>query len=278
VAAHTIELVVPPGSRLVGATVAEPVAVVHHDGDVARRGPIQLAAGDVVLVHGDWHRLASGLDEADALVVDGPSDVPRHAGPWGRGSRRTVAIVAAMVVLLATGALPPVIAGLLAAGALVVSGVLTVDDAYRGVNWTTIVLIGGMIPLSTALTASGAADRIADAITWKVGDAGPYVLLAVLFVVVAGLGQLMSNTATALVVIPVALASAGDLGVSPRPVLMSVNVVTVAALLTPVATAANAMVQGPGGYRFGDYARLGLPLLGWWFVIAVAWVPFVWRF
>ena len=59
---------------------------------------------------------------------------------------------------------------------------------------------------------------------------------------------------------------------------MSVNVVTVAALLTPVATAANTMVQGPGGYRFGDYARLGLPLLGWWFVIAVAWVPFVWRF
>ena len=155
------------------ATVAEPVAVVHHDGDVARRGPIQLAAGDVVLVHGDWHRLASGLDEADALVVDGPSDVRRHAGPWGRGSRRTVAIVAAMVVLLATGALPPVIAGLLAAGALVVSGVLTVDDAYRGVNWTTIVLIGGMIPLSTASAASGAADRIADAITWKVATPGP---------------------------------------------------------------------------------------------------------
>jgi di/tricarboxylate transporter len=173
---------------------------------------------------------------------------------------------------------PPAIAGLLAAGALVATGVLTIDDAYHGINWTTVVLIAAMIPLSTAMTSSGAADHIADAITRTVGDGGPYLLLVVLFVIVAALGQLMSNTATALVAIPIAVAAAADLDVSVRPVLMSLNVVTVGALLTPVATAANTMIMRPGGYRFGDYAKLGLPLLAWWFVIAVGLVPLIWHF
>jgi di/tricarboxylate transporter len=90
------------------------------------------------------------------------------------------------------------------------------------------------------------------------------------------LGQLISNTATILVVIPIALAAATDLDVSARPVLMSLNVVASAALLTPVATPANMMVMGPAGYRFGDYARLGLPLLVWYFVVAVGVVPLIW--
>jgi di/tricarboxylate transporter len=96
--------------------------------------------------------------------------------------------------------------------------------------------------------------------------------------VVGALGQLMSNPATALVAMPVAVAAATDLDISVRPVLMSLNVVTFAALLTLVATAANTMVMRPGRYRFGDYARLGLPLLAWWFVIAVGVVPLIWHF
>jgi di/tricarboxylate transporter len=135
-----------------------------------------------------------------------------------------------------------------------------------------------MIPLSTAMTSSGAADDLASGITRVVDDNGPYLLLVMLFVLVAALGQLMSNTATALVVIPIALAAAVDLDVSPRPVLMSLNAVNLAALLTPVATAANTMILRPGGYRFGDYARLGVPLLAWWFVIAVGLVPLIWQF
>jgi di/tricarboxylate transporter len=283
----TVEIVIPPRSSLIG-TVVSPglptgvggfvVLVVHRQGDAAGPEPTALEAGDVLLVRGDWHRLADNLRDSDVLVVDDPDEVRRHIIPWGPGARRTLGIVLALVVLLATGAVPPAVAGLLAAGALIVTRVLSVDAAYHGINWTTIVLIAGMIPMSTAMTSSGAADDIAGAITGLVDEGEPHLLLVVLFVVVAVLGQLISNTATALIVIPVAIAAAADLDVSIRPVLMSLNVVTVAALLTPVATAANTMIMRPGGYRFGDYVKLGLPLLAWWFVIAVGLVPLIWQF
>jgi di/tricarboxylate transporter len=187
-------------------------------------------------------------------------------------------ILGAMVLLLATGAVPPAVAGLLAAGALVVSGVLTIEAAYRGIAWTTVVLVAGMIPLSTAMTQTGAAGRLADALVRIVGDAGPYALLLGLFVLTAVLGQLISNMATALIVFPVALSAARDLDVSARPVLMCVTVSAAAALLTPVATPANLMVMEPAGYRFGDYWKLGLPLLVLYGLVAVLLVPVFWRF
>jgi di/tricarboxylate transporter len=99
-----------------------------------------------------------------------------------------------------------------------------------------------------------------------------------LFVLTAILGQIISNTATALIIIPIAIAAAKEIGVSPRPVLMSVSVAAAAAFLTPVATPVNLMVMGPGGYRFGDYWKLGLPLLIWFFVVATFLVPMFWRF
>ena len=111
-----------------------------------------------------------------------------------------------------------------------------------------------------------------------IGDSGAYPLLIGLFVLTAVLGQLISNTATILVVIPIAVSAAAEVDVSARPVLMSLNVVASAALLTPVATPANVMIMGPGGYRFGDYAKLGLPLLAWYFVVAIGLVPLIWKF
>src|SRR5262249_49135169 len=170
------------------------------------------------------------------------------------------------------------VAGLLAAGALVVGRVLTVEQAYRGISWTTVVLVGGMIPLSTAMTQTGAAARLADVLVDIVGDAGPYALLAGLFVLTAALGQLISNMATALIVIPIALQTAKALDVSVRPVLMCVTVSAAAALLTPVATPANLMVMEPGNYRFSDYWKLGLPLLVLYGAVAVGLVPAIWRF
>ena len=125
---------------------------------------------------------------------------------------------------------------------------------------------------------SGAAATMAEMLVRVVGDAGPYALLAGLFVLTAILGQLISNTATALIIIPISVAAATGMGISPRPVLMSVAVAAAAAFLTPVATPVNLMVMGPGGYRFGDYAKLGLPLLLWFFVVATFLVPVFWRF
>jgi di/tricarboxylate transporter len=161
--------------------------------------------------------------------------------------------------------------------ALVVSRVLTMEQAYRGVSWTTVVLVAGMIPLSTAMTMTGAAQRLADALVDTVGGAGPYALLAGLFLLTAVLGQLISNMATALIVFPVALEAAQDLHVSARPVLMCVTVAAAAALITPVATPANLMVMEPGGYRFSDYWKLGLPLLVLYGAVAVGLVPVFWR-
>jgi di/tricarboxylate transporter len=125
---------------------------------------------------------------------------------------------------------------------------------------------------------SGAAQDLADRLVGAVGDAGPYALLAGLFVIVAVLGQLISNTATALIVIPIAVTAAADLAISPRPVLMVVNVAAAAALITPVATPANMMVMEPGGYRFGDYWKLGLPLMVWFAIVGIGIAPLIWRF
>jgi len=156
--------------------------------------------------------------------------------------------------------------------------VRTVTQAYRAINWTVVVLVGGMIPLSHALQETGAADLIVQALQRVIGDAGPYPLLIGLLLICAVLGQLISNTATALVVIPITVSAAAAFGVSPRPMLMAVNVVCAAALLTPVATPGNLMVMGPGGYKFGDYWKLGLPVMLWFMLVALFWVPLIWPF
>lgn len=281
------EVVVAPRSELIGQPVFP--GMVTDSGDfvvlaVQRAGvdlgpeEVPLAAGDTLLLQGTWDALEATEADPDVLVVDPPALVRRQAVPMGPGARRAVAILAAMVVLLITGAVPTVVAGLLAAVAMVLTRVLTTDQAYRGISWTTVVLVGGMIPLSDAIQSSGAATLIADELVAAVGDLGPRALLLGLFVLTAVFGQLISNTATALIVIPIAVTAATELGVSPQPVLMAVGIAAAASFLTPVATPANLMVMGPGGYRFGDYWKLGLPMLLWFGVVAVGLVPLIWSF
>ena len=155
---------------------------------------------------------------------------------------------------------------------------MSVDQAYRSINWTTVILVGAMTPLSAAMAETGAAQMMADKLVSLVGDAGPHALLAGLFVLTAILGQLISNTATALIIIPIAVAAAGEIGISPRPVLMSVCIAAAASFLTPVATPVNLMVMGPAGYKFSDYWKLGLPCMLWFFIMAVFFVPLIWKF
>jgi di/tricarboxylate transporter len=281
------EVLVPPRSPLAGEEVFPGMASENGDlvvlgirraGVPTLAGRVSLAAGDVLLLQGTWDALDTRLARPDLLAVDAPDIVRRQAVPMGRGAREAVAILAGMVLLLATGVVPPVVAGLLAAMAMVVTRVLTIQGAYRGINWTTVVLVGAMIPLSTAMVQSGAADAIALRLVDLVRDAGPYALLAGLFAITAIFSQLISNMATALIVIPIAIAAATGLGVSVQPVLMSVTVAAAAALLTPVATPVNLMVMGPGGYKFGDYWKLGLPIMGLFFAVSVFLVPVFWPF
>jgi di/tricarboxylate transporter len=281
------EVVIPPRSGLVGRAVFP--GMVTPSGNlmilaVQRRGEDQgptettLAAGDTLLLQGTWQALDENLDDPDVLVVDSPEVVRRQAVPLGAGAKQAIGVLAAMVVLLATGLVPPVIVGLVAACAMVLLNVLRVEQAYRSINWTTVILVGAMTPLSTAMAETGAAQLMADGLVRLVGEAGPYALLAGLFWLTAILGQLISNTATALIIIPIAIAAATEIGVSPRPVLMSVTIAAAASFLTPVATPVNLMVMGPGGYRFGDYWKLGLPLMMWFFVVATFEVPIFWSF
>ena len=282
------EVVIPPRSGMVGARVFP--GMVTDSGDlvvlaVQRKGEdrgareTRLAVGDTLLLQGEWSRLDHhvGVDP-DVVAVDAPELVRRHAVPLGARSTPAILVLVAMVVLLATGIVPAAVAGLLAAASMVLVGALTVEQAYRGISWTTVVLVAAMIPMSTAMTESGAAEHAANALVDLVGGSSPYVLLLGLFVLTVTLGQLVSNMATALIVIPVAVSAAGELGVSIRPVLMCVTVSAAAALLTPVATPANLMVMDPAGYRFGDYWKVGLPVLGVYLLVAVGLVPVIWSF
>ena len=283
-----VEVVIPPRSEIVGEHVFP--GMVTSSGDfvilaVQRQGedlglePSRLAVGDTMLLQGTWDRLERGLETSgEVLVVDQPSTVRRQAVPMGPGSRRALVILLAMVVVLATGVMTPAVAAVLAAGAMVLSRVLTMKQAYRAISWTTVVLVAGMIPVSVAVEQSGAAGDIAEVLVDVVGDAGPYALLLGLFVITAVFGQLISNTATALIMIPIAVTAATDLGVSVRPVLMSLTVAAAAAFLTPVATPANLMIMEPAGYRFADYWKLGSLMLLLFLGASVLLVPVFWAF
>ncbi len=280
------EVMIPPRSELIGQSMFP--GMITPSGDlvvlsVQRRGEDlgqdeALSAGDTILLQGTWKALDKRLADPEVLVVDSPDVVRRQAVPMGAGAMQAIVVLVAMVVALVTGVVPPVVAGLVGACAMVLVGALTVEQSYRAINWTTVIMIGAMMPLSAAMTKSGAAKLLADALIDLVRGAGPRALLAGLFVLTAILGQLISNTATALIIIPIAVAAAHEIGISARPVLMSTAVAAAASFLTPVATPVNLIIMGPGGYRFGDYWKLGLPILLWFFVVAVLLVPVYWSF
>jgi di/tricarboxylate transporter len=281
------EVVIPPRSAMVGREVFP--GMVTESGDllilaVQRRGEdigpgkATLEVGDTMLLQGTWSALDKRLADPEVLVVDSPDLVRRQAVPMGTGAKAAIGILVAMVVALALNLVPSAVAGLVAAVAMVLVGVLSVDQAYRSVNWTTVILVGAMTPLSAAMAETGAAQLLADKLVGIVGEAGPYALLAGLFILTAVLGQLISNTATALIIIPIAVAAALELGISPRPVMMSVCIAAAASFLTPVATPVNLMIMGPGGYKFGDYWKIGIVCMAWFFVMAVFFVPLIWRF
>jgi di/tricarboxylate transporter len=281
------EVVIPPRSPFIGerifkgmttATGDLVVAAIQRKGEDLGEKSTDLAAGDVLLLQGTWQALDVKASDPGVLVVDHPELVRRQAVPLGLRALEALAVLTGMVVLLVTGVVPPAVAGLLAAGALIVLRVVTIERAYRSITWTTVVLVAAMLPLSTAMFESGAADLVAEGLIGVVGGLGPYGLLAGLFVVTAIFGQLISNTATALIMIPIGVAASTELAVDVRPVLMSIGVAAAAALLTPVATPVNLIAMGAAGYRFGDYWRLGMVVMAVFFVVAVFVVPVFWPF
>jgi di/tricarboxylate transporter len=281
------EVMVPPRSKLVGQTVFSGMSTpdgglmilaVQRGGQDLGAGPVTLAVGDHMLMQGTWQALDTKLADPQYMVVDSPEVVRRQAVPLGHRAWEAIIILVALVVLLVTGWVPAAVAAVICSVALVLFGVLTLPQAYRGIDWNTCFLIGGMLPLATAMTRTGTADAIAHGMVGVVGDLGPPAVVAGIFIVTAAITQVMSNTAAALVMLPIAVATGPEVGISSMPLIIATMMGAHAALLTPVATPVNLMVMGPGGYQFGEYWKFGLPMLLWWLVVAVFIVPLYWKF
>jgi len=281
------EVVIPMRSKLIGQSVfpgmtsadGELVILALQRGDDRmRQEPLELRAGDHLLLQGTWKALEQYLVNPDVLVVDSPEVVKKQAVALGPGARPALAILALLVVLLAFNIAPPTIAAVICAGLMLVTGVLTLQQFYRGIDWNTAILIGALIPPAIAMTKTGAAAMIGDQIVGALGSAGPLAVLAGLFVVTATITQFISNTSSALVMMPIGLATATEMGVSPLPMMLGVAMGASASFLTPFANGVSLMVYGPGGYRFGDFWRLGLVVLAWALVVTVVVIPLHWRF
>lgn len=282
----TTEVVVAPRSSLIGETFAPGMSTPSGDlvllaatraGEPIAAQEFQARAGDVLLLQGAWDDLARHTSDGRVIPVNQPNALRREI-PLGKGMKRTLWILAVMILLLATGVVPPAVAALLAAMALVVTKTITPVRAYASISWTTVVLIAGMIPLSTAFFKTGAADLVAQWILQLIGDASPHLALLVLAVMTVIFGQFISNTATVLILVPIAMAISESLALAVEPFMMALTVAGAASFLTPIATPANLMIMKPGGYLFGDYWRIGSILAVFFILIAAFYVPLVWHF
>lgn len=281
------EVVIPLRSKMIGQ-MAFPgmttedgdlmVLAIQRGGIELRREPVALRAGDHLLLQGTWKALDQYLSDPKVLVVDSPEVVQKQAVALGKGAPAAIGILALLFVLLAFEIVPAAVAAVICVTLMVIARVLTLPQLYRGIDWNTCILIGAMIPPATAMTRTGAAALIGDQVVTALGDAGPVVVLAGIFVVSAVITQFISNTSSALVMMPIGLATASELGVSPLPMMLGVAMGASASFLTPFANGVSLMVYGPGGYKFGDFWRLGLIVMAWALVVTVVVIPVYWGF
>jgi di/tricarboxylate transporter len=194
--------------------------------------------------------------------------LPAHGrAPYALG---TLALV---VVLMVSGIIPNVHAVLIGCLLLGLFRCVDMTSAYRSINWQTLVLIVGMMPFSIALQRTGGVDLAAYGLLGLVGDGSPRLLLALIFLITAVLGMFISNTATAILMAPVALAVAADLGLSPYPFAMTVALAASTAFMTPVSSPVNTLVVGPGNYGFTDFVKIGVPFSIITLVVCVVLIP-----
>ncbi len=282
------EVLLTPRSRYIGETI--PTDRISDQFGVvvlgATRGTEQLDAnaellfGDSLLVKGTWQAIGELQDDhpEDLVVVGRPAELASQIARLSTHSFIAIGVLAGMVALMVSGAVPVAIAAMLAAGVIILSGCIDTRQAYRAVSWSTVMLIAGMLPMATALEASGGAEMVANLLVSTLGSLGPVAVLAGIFVVTTTLSQVMSNTATAVLMSPIVLTAATGLGVEPYPLMMTIAVAASTAFLTPIGTTTNLMVLGPGEYRFGDYAKVGGPLVAIFLVICMVLIPIFWPF
>jgi di/tricarboxylate transporter len=278
------EVALPPESQLPGKTIQELGFRSRHKLNVVglrRQGQAlegvlvdeKLKASDTLLVAGAWrdiHRL-QGLSR-DFLVLSLPAEVAEVA-PAARKAPYALLSLAVMVGLMVSGLVPNVQAALIACLLMGAFRCIDLDSAYRAIHWPTLILIVGMLPFAQALQQTGGVELAVQGLVGGLGDAGPRLILACLFALTALIGLFISNTATAVLMAPVAIATAQALGASPLPFAMTVALAASAAFMTPISSPVNTLVLGPGQYRFGDFVRVGVPFTLLVMIVSVALVP-----
>lgn len=282
------EVVLPPRSRLIGRTVAGArfgeqynvlVLGINRPGSDELLDPRdqRLRFGDTIVVQGKWDSISRLNRRRDQLVVLGEPEMMVTA-PNRERSAAALIIMAVMVVAMIFSGFSTVTVTLTAALAMILVGCLTMDDAYRSINWPSIVLIAGMIPMSTALEKVGLVDVAANTLVNVLGAIGPVAVMAGLFLLTSLFTQVISNTATTVIIAPIALAAAQSLGVNPQAFVMSVAIAASMAFATPVASPTNTLVMSAGSYRFGDFAKTGVPLILLTLVGSLLLLPLLWPF
>jgi di/tricarboxylate transporter len=235
-----------------------------------------LRSGDVLLVIGRWKHIRELQKQTHSLLVLSlPAEIEQVA-PARRRAPLALASLAVMMTLMITGWVPNVVAALVGCLLMGVSRCITLDSAYKAIQWPTVLLIVGMMPFSTALSKTGGVDLAANGLLHLFGRAEPRLLLAALFALTAIIGLFVSNTATAVLMAPIALTVARDLNASsPYPFVMTVALAASTAFMTPVSSPVNTLVLVPGKYRFGDFVKVGVPLALITMLIMVVLVPWL---
>ena len=212
------------------------------------------------------------IDEDAAAEAKASSNDPKKQALVG-------ATLLAVVVVMATGIVPLQVAAVIGALFLVITRCVTEQQAYRGIDWVTIFLFAGMMPVATAMDKSGAGKLIAETVVGIMGgNPSPLMVTGILFILSCGLTQFMSNTASAALLCPIGISIAEQIGAQPHAVLMAIAVAASCAFATPVGTPPNTLVLGPGGYRFKDYVIAGTPLILVCLVVSLIIIPIVWPF
>lgn len=282
------EVVLPPRSSLIGKTLVDLKFGKKHRLTVLdiqrpeyeQTGPIKnmpLRSGDIMLVQGEWRDILALRDEPRDFVLIGETEVAHHI--LNRKKAPIVLLIlAGLLVLLVTGVVTTTVAALIAAMAVILTGCMTMDEAYDAIDWKSIVLIAGMIPMSTALEKVGLVNIVADGLTNTLGAFGPYAVMAGLFLLTSVFTQVLSNTATTVILAPLALVTAQTLGIAPQAFLLTIAFSASMAFASPVASPVNTLVMGAGSYRFGDYVKVGIPLIVLTFIASMIVLPLFFPF
>lgn len=278
-----------PESEIIGKSVREigfrtryglNVVGLRRDG-AALKGAIvdePLMLGDILLVVGDWKLISKlGGRGHDFLVLNLPVE-ESDASPAHSQAPHAIFCLALMVAMMLTDEIPNPIAAIIACLLMGKFRCIDLQSAYKAIHWPSIILIVGMMPFALALQKTGGVDLVVRGLMELGGGYGPQAMLACLFILCAATGLFISNTATAVLMAPVALAAAKSMGVSPYPFAMAVAMAASAAFMTPVSSPVNTLVLGPGRYSFSDFVKLGVPFTLMVMIISVVMIPLLFPF